>query len=618
MMRTMRASAKWIMAAVALSFVGWMVFDVGMDVGGRGGGGLSDVVLRVDGHEVDYQTFYGRVRQAQEQQRNNGVAPTTLDDTRALEDQVKEGFVQAYALSDEYKRRGITVSDREIADAMRNQPLPEFVQEPTFQTDGQFDLAKYQRYLEAAGTDFQLAVQARYEDELPRIKLYERLVEDIFVPDPQLWTIYQDEHDSVAARIVTILPQAVVSDSEVEVTDQEVSAYYNQHREDYERPAVAYTSFVKVSRIPSASDSAAALDRAQEVLTELRNGADFAEVAARESGDSVSRQNGGDLGEVTIGQHVAPFTEAVLALRPGQISEPVLTDLGYHIILLHSKSADTYHASHILIPVELQGDHLTAVESRGDSLDMYAAEQEDPTALDSVASSMGIPVRTADPLVEGGRLLVDGSAVPDVAVWAFDALEGETSHVIESKEAYYVFRLDSLKAAGVRPLDEVRERVTYEVTLEKKWEKAEELAAAVNQDLKAGLSLQAAAQEHGLRSAQLPMFNRLAPNPALAGAPRVVGAAFGLKTGETSGPIRSEQALFFIQPTDRQPADSAAFATGIDAYRERVLTAARQARVRQALNAIIESAEVEDLRREVTQALRRTPGGLLPGSPLGF
>ncbi|MEJ2237787.1 MAG: peptidyl-prolyl cis-trans isomerase [Gemmatimonadales bacterium] len=614
----MRASAKWIMFAVALAFVGWMVFDVGMDVGGRGGGAVSNVVLHVNGNKVDYQTFYGRVRLAQEQQRSNGAALTTLDELRDLEDQVVQSFVQAYALADEYSRRGITVSDREIADAMRNQPLPEFIQEPTFQTDGQFDLAKYQRYLEAAGTDFQLAIQARYQEELPRIKLYERLVGDVFLSDHQLWTIYQDENDSVAVRIVTILPQAVVSDTEVDVTDAEIAAYYNEHREDYERPAVAYTSFAKVSRIPSATDSAAALVRAREILAELRAGADFAEVAARESSDSVSRQNGGDLGEAARGQHVTAFTEAALALRPGQISEPVLTDFGYHIIKLHSKGADTYHASHILISVELEGDHLVAVESRGDSLDMYAAEQEDPTALDSVASTLGIPVRTADPLVEGSGLRVDGYFVPDVAVWAFDALEGETSHVIESERAYYVFRLDSLKPAGVRPLGEVRESVTFEATLARKWEKAEELAAAVKEDLDGGLSLEAAAEKHGLTATDLPMFSRQSPSPALGDAPRTAGAAFGLEVGETGGPIRSQHALFFVQPTDRQEADSSAFAAGIDAYRDRILMAARSARVQLALSAIIENAEVDDLRREVAQALRRAPETGLPGSPLGF
>ncbi len=614
----MRASAKWIMFAVALAFVGWMVFDVGMDVGGRGGAGLSNVVLRVNGNDVDYQTFYGRVRMAQDQQRQNGLTLTTLDQLRALEDQVLQGFVQAYALSDEYKRRRIHVSDREIADAMRNQPLPEFIQEPTFQTDGQFDLAKYQRYLEAQSTEFQLAVQARYEEELPRIKLYERLVGDVFVPDPQLWRIYQDEHDSVAVRLVTILPQAVVSDAEVDVTEQDIEAYYDEHRQDYSRPAVAYTSFVKVSRVPNSSDTAAAITRVQNILAELRGGADFAEIAARESGDSASRQDGGDLGEVARGQHVTPFADAALALNPGEISEPVLTDFGYHIILLHSKSVDTYHASHILIPVELVGDHLAAVESRGDSLDMYAAEQDDPAVLDSVASNLGTTVRTANPLVEGGRVMVDGSVVPDVAVWAFDALEGETSHVIESQEAYYVFRLDSLKPEGVRDLEEVRETVTFEVTMAKKWEKAEDLATAVNDDLKAGLSLEAAADNHGLSAVELPMFTRLSPNPAIAGSPRVIGAAFGLDIGETSGPVRSEQAVFFVQPLERQPADSTAFAGEMDAYRDRVLQAARQARVQLALTSIMETAEVDDLRREVAQALRRVPEGALPGSPLGF
>jgi peptidyl-prolyl cis-trans isomerase D len=614
MMRRMRASAKWIMGILAVAFVGWLVFDVGMDVGGRGSSRISDVVARVNGKKIDYQTFYGTVRNAQDQQRQMGNPVNTLDEIRQLEDQVFESLVQQIALEGEYEKRDIRLTDREVAEAMRSQPLPEFINEPTFQTEGQFDLSKYQRYINNADVGFQLSLEARYRQELPQLKLYTQLLSDVFVTDDQLWRMYQDEHDSVTVRLITLLPQTAIGDDEVDVTEDDVAAYFQEHRTDYERPATAYLSYTTVSRIPNAADTAAALQRANDIIAELEEGADFAEVAERESADSTTRDSGGDLGEANRGDHVPAFSDAALALQPGQISQPVLTQFGFHIIRLQSKSGETYHASHILIPIELQGEHLRRVESRGDSLDLYAAEQDDPTALDSAAADMGLAVARAEPLVQGGQLRIGSDLVPDVAVWAFEALEGETSHVIETGRAFYVFRLDRLAPAGVPPLDEVRTRVTSDAVLDAKWDKTQALADTIHSELQAGESYDEIAATHDVPSTELPPFTRLMPNPALYNAPEAVGAAFGLALGRTSGPIRTDQAIFFVRPISRQTADSTAFAEDKDEFRERVLASMRQARIRLTLASIRANADVTDLRREVAQALRSAP----QGGPLGF
>ncbi len=620
MMRTMRASAKWIMGAVAISFVGWLVFDVGMDVGGRGGSTFTDVIARVNGQKIDVQTFYGAVRNAQEQQRAAGSPILTMDDQRDLEDQVLEMIVQQVALQDELERRGIAVTDEEIREAARNQPLPEMLQVPEFQTEGQFDLSKYQRYLQSQqDLGFLLAIEARYREEIPRLKLYERLTSDVYVADSRLWRIFRDQNDSVAADLVTIFPQSAIPDDAVELTENDVEEYYHSHRNDYVRPARAWLSYLVLSRSPDATDSATALERAGSILAELRSGADFADVAMRESADSVSRLEGGDLGEVSRGQHLAEFADAALALRPGQISQPVLTQFGYHIIRLQSKSGDSYHASHILVPIELQGDHLREVESRGDSLDLYAAEQLDASALDATAERLGISVMSAGAVVEGDRLRLDGSIIPDVAIWAFEALEGETSHVIETPQYYYVFRLDRLEPEGVPPLQDVMGTVTFDATISKKWMMAEDLAREMHEDIRSGISLTDAAEARGLRPVSLPSFTRLVPNPALADAPAVVGAAFGLPIGQISRPIESERAIFFVRPTGRQLADSTAFAEDLEPLRDAVLQGARQARVQFVLRAIRQGATVEDLRQELQRAQREQQQDLpVPQTGLGF
>ena len=621
MMRAMRANAKWIMGGVAVAFVGWMVFDVGMDVGGSGGPSVTDAVASINGRKIDVQTFYGAVRTAQDQYRQAGSPLYTLDEQRALEDQVLESMVQQIALADEYERRGITVTDDEIRDAAMTAPPPEMFGIPSFQTDGQFDMAKYQRYLQSQ-TDpaFLFALESRYRDELPRNKLFQRITADIYVPDSKLWKIYQDLNDSVAARVVTILPQLTATDEEIELTEQELQAYYRSHRDDYQRPAIAYSSFIQVSREPNAPDTSVASARARAILKELAAGGDFAEIAARESADSGSRQAGGDLGETPVGTHVTPFSDAAMALKPGQTSDPVLTQFGYHLIRLESKDADKYHAYHILIPIELEGEHLRIVESRADTMDLYAAEQDDPTTLDDTADRLGIPVSQAPPLIEGSQMQIGRYPVSDVGIWAFEAIEDETSPVIETDHAFYVFRLDSLESAGVAPLNDIRDRVTAEAKATKKWVKAEELARQIDADLKGGMALVNAAIKYGLLPTALKSFTRGQPSPALGTAPEAVGVAFGLAVDQVSGPIKTDQAIFFIQPTGRHPADSTAFAAGLDDFRNQILQQARQIRVQLLVAAIRDNAKVVDNRKELARAQRAQPAfGQSQGpSPLGF
>jgi parvulin-like peptidyl-prolyl isomerase len=607
------------MAIVAVSFVGWMVFEVGMDITGQGSASANDEIARVNGRKITGEQFYSAVRNAQEQQRQMGNIVYTLDAQRDLEDQVLEGLVQQIVIQEESRRRSISTTDEEVRQAMLNMPLPEMVQVPEFQTDGQFDLSKYQRYLMSQRqSPFVLALQSQYEAELPQRKLIERLAADVFFSDGKLWRLYKDRYDSVATKVMTILPQSAISDDEVEVTDADVSAYYESHRDDFLRPAMAHLSFISVSRIPDSADSTAALERATNIRVELGEGADFAELAARESADSGSRQQGGDLGEVRLGQHVAEFADVAMALRPGRISDPVLSDFGYHIIRLESKTDTSYHASHILIPVELQGDHLDEVESLGDSLDFHAAEQEDPATLDSTASMLSIPVMEADVLAKGNRLRLDNYIIPDVGIWAFEAFEGETSNVIETDQAYYVFRIDRLEEERTLSLDEVLDDAFFGAREEKKWEMAEQLAARVDEDLRGGTPFENAAVEHGLRPLTLEPFTRLTPNPALASEPEVVGVAFGLEIGQVSGPIQTERAIFFLEPTARTEADSSGFLEEMDQLRDLILQDARQIRVQLVIASLRESADFTDGREALRLAQRtqfRMPGA---SNPLGF
>jgi peptidyl-prolyl cis-trans isomerase D len=601
----MRASAKWVMGVLVVAFVGWMVFDVGMGISGGGSYRPGDAIAKVNGQRIDLQAYYAALRTAQEnQRRQSGSAPMTQEDEKQLENSVMEGLIQDVLLQEEYKKRDITVSPQEIVAEAQNDPPPEVRTTPEFQTDGKFDLAKWKRFLSSGvQPDLLMELEARYREEIPRAKLFDQLVADVYVPDSKLWQSYRDQHDSATIRLLTLYPDAAIPDSAVHVSDAEVDQYYKDHNADFERQAVAYMSYVVVPRVPHAADSAAARQHALALREEIVKGAKFADVAKRESADSVSGAKGGDLGEMKKGTLVPEFERAALALRPGQLSQPVLTPYGYHLIKLETKSGDAYHASHILIRIPLTGAHLDSVDAQIDSLDRRAGDQADGAELDSAAAVIGTKVQTAAPVREGDRVVAGGVLVPDAALWAFGARPGETSSLIETAQASYVFRLDSLTPGGIPDLSTIRDLVRRVVMLEKKKEAARQLAQALESDIAAKrTTLAAAGQRLHAPVETVGPFSRTSPASALVEEPSVVGAAFGVPVGQVSQPIVGEHAIYLVEPTARHPADSAAFAKALPALREQALDAARQNRVRLVLSSLRETAKVDDRRKALEEA----------------
>jgi len=605
MMRTMRAIAPWIMVIVAVTFVGWMVFQVGMDVSGRGSGAV-DEVASVNGEKIDQQTFNLAVRNTQDQRREQGLPPTSsLQEQQQLEDAVLERLVQDILIRQELARRGISVSDAEIRNALLNAPPRDIVSNPAFQTDSQFDLQKYQAFLRS-GIDptFLLQLESLYRDQIPRNKLLERVTSDVYVSNPQLWQMYRDQNDSVTANVIALVPAALFARDTVVVSDEAARRYLRNHQDEFRRPRRAFTSFVEVSREPNASDSAMALERARSLRSEIVGGADFAEVAGRESADSATRGNGGDLGEVAPGRFYPEFDSAARALRPGGLSQPVLTPVGYHLIQLESRSDSGYHARHILIPIEPYGDHLDQVDRRADSLDLYAAEQDDPASLDTVAVDLGLPVITAPPLEEGGQLNLGGVSIPDVPIWAFESVVGATSPVIETSWAYYVFRLDSVAPAEVPPFEEIQSDVRRAARRDEQWNRARAIADSIAAAFRAGDDIEAVAQRRGLHVQSVGPLTRVNPGPILRDVPDAVGALFGLALGAEGGPFESDYGIYFVEPVRRAFADSAAFAARVDTMRTQVIQQASQARVQLIEDALRKEANVVD-RREALAELQR-------------
>jgi len=597
-MQAFRNAAKPLMVIVAFTFFAWLVVDLS-GITGNTGLLTKTAVGKVNGRSIDARTYQSVVQQNIDARQREAPTALGLEDYQEIRDQVWEQFVQNTVLDAEYKRRGITVTQDEIAEAMRTSPPPEFQKIPEFQTDSQFDPAKYQRWLTSSVAQQYLpSLEAQYRDQLERSKLLRVVTADIYLSDAALWEQYRDEHEQVKIGLAAIIARNIVPDSTVKLSDADINAYYKAHLNDFDRPATSFLSFVALPRLTTAADTAAARARADSARAEIVGGAPFADVARRESSDTVSAKAGGDLGEWTKGAMDPAFDSAAAKLPLNTLSEPVLSEFGFHIIEITSRKGDKLKGRHILIPIEVAGAHRDLLDAQADSLEKLGADKSDPAALDTVARALHLPVGKTGPVQEGTKVQVGNLVVPDAGVWASTARKGQTSPVIETSIAYYVFRVDSLQPAGVPPLGQIRDVVAFQARAEKKLERGREIAREFYQRVQAGGALQAVADSMKLPYKEFGPFPRV--NPPVDD-PIVVGTAFGLDSGKVSPLLDTKQGIYVLKVLQHTKADSAAFVKDLDAYRARMINLARQDRVRNYLEALRQAAKVQDDRKKVLQ-----------------
>jgi peptidyl-prolyl cis-trans isomerase D len=607
-MQAFRNAAKPLMVVVAFTFFAWLVVDLS-GISGNTGLLTKTSVGKVNGRSIDARTYQAVVQQNIDARQRQSTASMSLEDYEQVRNEVWEQFVQNSVLDAEYKRRGITVSEDEIVDALRTSPPPEFEKIPEFQTDSQFDLAKYQRWLTSSVAQQYLpSLEDQYREQLQRSKLLRVVTSDIYLSDAALWEQYRDENEKVKIGLTAIIPRNAVPDSAVPISDAEVAAYYKAHLDDFTRPATAFLSFVALPRITTAADTAAARARADSVRAEIVGGAPFADVARRESSDSVSAARGGDLGEWTRGSMDAAFDSAAFALPLNTVSQPVRSAFGFHLIEMTSRKGNKAKGRHILVPIEVAGAHRDKLDAEADSLEKLGADKSDPAALDTVARALKLNIGRTMPVQEGTRVQLGTLVVPDAGVWAFTAKPGQTGPVVETELAYYVFRLDSLKPAGVPPLSEIKQSVADQARTDKKQAQAKKVAEDYEKRLAAGGSPAAVADSLKLPHKEFGPFSRV--NPPLTD-PVVVGAAFGLDAGQRSGVLETKDGIYVIKVLEHTKADSAAFVKDLDTYRSRMINLARQDRVRSYLEALRQAAKVVDDRKEV---LRQQQGPATQGA----
>jgi peptidyl-prolyl cis-trans isomerase D len=604
-LQQMRTTAKWIWLFLFVAFVGVFLFA---DTSGLIGGSAvtsNTAVAEVNGKDILYTHWQERVSQAVQNQQRAGAA-LTQDETRQIENEVLQTMIMEVLLADEYRKRGITVTDEEVQEFARFAPPPFMYNNPELQTEGRFDPQKYARFLaspQARQSGILLALENYYRTEIPKEKLFQQVTDGIYLTDAELWRTWQDERDSAQVSYVAWLPQ-VDSTTRAAVTDNEIRDYFNAHRDEFERPGQAWLSVVRIPRVIGAADTAATRARAAQLRQEIVGGAKFDDVARRESADTVSGTDGGNLGRGVRGRFVQEFETAAYRLRAGEISEPVLTPFGYHIIKVDERKGDSLALRHILLRIQQSDSAATETDRRADELARVASGADNPARLDSAARQLGLQVMPL-PVIEDRPATLNGASVPSVSAWAFGgAVRGEISDLFDDDNGYWMARLDSINPGGEprieRVRDEIRDRIAAEKAVDKLMPAAQEFAKNA-----AASGFDAAARNANLTVVKTPTFTRLSFVPGLPQFSKVIGAAFGLPVGAVSAPVRDDTGIYAIRIDRRVNADRAAFDQQRGAMRNQRVQQMKQQRLQLFLDDLRRSADVEDNRDEINAALRR-------------
>ena len=244
-------------------------------------------------------------------------------------------------------------------------------------------------------------------------------------------------------------------------TDAQMREFWEQNQgQAQRRPATVSFRQIVVTPAPDSAARAHTRQTAESLLAALRGGADFAEAARRYSRDSVSAQNGGSLGWFRRGIMVKAFENAVFRLRPGEISEPVETEFGFHVIQLERAQPAEVMARHILLMPVISPAQVAIARRLADSVHARLAAG---APFDSLARAVGdpnepklaeaVPVGQLPP--EYQRLVAADSALGLKPVFPINAGS--------ERPKFAVLELTERQAEGELTFDDVKDRIRQQL-----------------------------------------------------------------------------------------------------------------------------------------------------------
>lgn len=607
MMRTIREKTRWVIVFLAVAFAAWLAFEGIQSRETSATTGANPVIAVVNGEQIRYTRWREASSGQIDQARARKGGALTDEETRQAEARAWENMIRSVLVEQEIERLGIEVSDAEVQQAFRTSPPPFVMQSPAFQTDGEFDYARYQQFFADPSVDEQLLlnIEQYYRDILPRQRLEQRLVTGVSVSEAAAWEEFKARNETAVVTYVTIDPSRVVDEAELSVPEEEARRYYREHQEDYERPATATVRIFSISTTPSAEDSARVRSRADSIRSAILDGEiSFEEAAEQFSMDSTTAEDGGRLGRVTSEDLGEPLASTVPELQAGEISEPVSSTSGIHLVRVDERSGDTASVAHIVLPIRLSRDAEDELFGRMDAIEGIALED----GLLAARDSLGIEVREDVTLTDGFDFVPGAGSLGVGVDWALDEVTeiGELSEFYENGSGYHLLELVERTEGGQFSFEEVRDQIETTLRTERR-EAAARRVAADALDALEDPTIEALAEANGWPVATTEPFGRRDFVPGLGRDTEAIGAAFAAPPGVVTGPYDAGDPLVILRVDERTEADRALFSAMKRQLRQQVAFSIAQQRSSQWIEALREEAVVVDHRDRLNRSADAQP-----------
>ena len=600
-MRRHKGWLKWSLALVCLAFV-FLYVPGFMDQTGVEGT-PNDVLAKVGDHEITVSRFR-QIYQAQLQNyRRQSSGEITEEVLRSLgiDQQILRGMISRYAALTEAQRLGLSVSDAEVRQRIVNLPA--------FQENGQF--VGEQRYRQALQFQRPPMSPGQFEEEVRGDIMFERLQTAITgwitVSDEEIAEEHRRRNEKVKVEVVTFHGDDYRD--EIEVSDEEIQALYDESPLAYQEPEKRKLRFllvdestifesinptedelqqyydanieqyttaaqVRASQIllrTENQEESAVEARAAELVALAREGTDFAELARENSEHEETAPNGGDLGLFGRGRMVAEVEAAAFSLTVGDISNPVKSVLGYHILYVTEKQEETSQPiDEVREAIEntLKNERAT---TRATALGQAIGDEvSTPEELERAAAARGLEVQESEFVAAGEPILGLGFA-PQVSSQAFQMEQGEVAGPIPTPTGPAFVTVIDEQDSLVPPLEDVQVQVRRDLIRRKSLELAREKATDAATSLQDAEDFLATAEAAELTVSTSELIARGAAFPEVGVNPELERVAFSLSVGDVSDVVDTGNTVAIVRVVERQEAKLEELAQSTDTLRTELL-----------------------------------------------
>ncbi len=576
---------KFILGAIIIVFTFWGVGSWTARKGNR--------VATINGEPVSVETYqqaYKRLMAQLRQQFGNNLSEDLLKMLN-VDQQVLDQVVDQKLLLNEARRLNFDVSSEELVAAIASYP--------GFQVDGVFNRRRYERML-ANNRMTPEAFEATQEASMLVAKVRNFVTGNAKILDLEAREWYNWRNSSVNVAFALFSPEQYTAPGpdekqalaffdenkenyrtapmlkaeyiyfdpvayapNVTVSQADILDYYDEHTAEFNVPKTVQARhiLIKTGQEASADEIEKARLRAANVVQLARGGADFAKLAMQYS-EGPSSANGGDLGLFKREEMVKPFSDTAFSMSVGDISEPVRTRFGWHVIKVEQvQAASTKTPDQVSEQIRKR---LTDSRSKTLAYDLADSIYEESYAENSFlknAESRGLVVVTTDFFgpTDPPKGVLNGALFAEAA---FGLAENEVSDIVDAGKGFYLMKVIKKRPASIPDIASVRERVSADWRRREKEKMALNAAGAFLESMRDNANdWNRIAKKAGAEIGETGYFKKSEAIPQIGRSNQIAGIAFKLSEENPlpDAPVKSEKGIYVIRFKGGKLPDKAGF-----------------------------------------------------------